>query len=378
MEEKNHLKIKALHILTSINAGGMEVLVLDILKNAKKESLDLSVASIGQGNLLQEFRKNNSKFIYYPRKFPIDIKIIFKLRKIIKKEQINIVHAHSELGGFYAYISTFGLKVKKVLSFHGYEPNFISYYMIKYLISKMDRNIFVSKAFLKYLIKSFKINTPKNFEVIYNGVSINRLKSKEKKQDIRKELGLSKNHILMGMVGHFEFKKDQYTICKALPNIFKKNHLARFVFIGSRSKINPEVFDKCRNYCIKNTISDKVFFLGNRKDIHLILNSLDTFVFSSNRDTFGIALIEAMLMGVPCIASDIPALIEITNNGKSAYLFKAGDSNDLEAKINKLIKKNNLEVKSKVNSSKKWALGNFSIEKHINNLTKLYNRLLKE
>jgi len=178
------------------------------------------------------------------------------------------------------------------------------------------------------------------------------------------------------MIGNFyNDGRDQLTICKALPELFKKYPYLHFVFVGGRSPRFPQYYDNCYNYCKENSILTKTHFVGNRSDINNILHSLDVYVYSSNHDSFGISVIEAMIVGLHIIINDLSSLLEITNEGKCAQVFKTKDEKSLFAAISQILDC----VKERENISKagqKWALDNFTIDKYIKNLQLLYKSLL--
>jgi len=178
------------------------------------------------------------------------------------------------------------------------------------------------------------------------------------------------------MVGNFKpvAQKDQLTVCKALPQLFVRIPRSRFVFVGARSEAAPQLFDDCIKLCREQNIADRVHFLGKRADIPGVLSSLDLFVLSSLREGAPISVIEAMMAGVPAVLSDIPALREISDDGKYALLFQTGDKDDLAAKLINLA--NDSPERSRLSSiAKQWALEQFGIETHIANLKKLYASL---
>ena len=105
-----------------------------------------------------------------------------------------------------------------------------------------------------------------------------------------------------------------------------------------------------------------VNFLGARRDIHKILSKLDIFVFSAKEDEgFGIALAEAMVAGIPILASNVGACLEILGNGKYGNFFKKGDPKDLALKVLEM-SQNSKFVYEKSLKAKKYAINNFSIE----------------
>jgi phosphatidylinositol alpha-mannosyltransferase len=104
------------------------------------------------------------------------------------------------------------------------------------------------------------------------------------------------------------------------------------------------------------------------------LRALDIFVFSSRRDSFGVAVVEAMLAGVPAIVSDIGALLEVTRGGELASVFRTGDAADLARQLVALAR--DRARRSELGAqARQWATREFLIETHIGNLLKLYKSL---
>ena len=362
-----------LHLLDSPDRGGTETLVLDLCRNSKSNGLNLILVVTKLGVLDEEFRSSGVNYYYIPRKYPIDLVLVFKLRKIIKNKNVKVIHAHQAVDGMHAFITRFFTNIKTVMTFHGYVSSLKNDLTLKFLIPRMDANVAVSNSFLNALREHFKFNLTRNFHVIYNGIDTKKFYKSNK--DLRTELKLSDSDLLLGMVGNFNNNvRDQITVCKALPEILKKYSNMHFVFVGRRADESPQYYDECFTYCQENEILDRTHFLGLRSDINNILNSLDLFVYSSNYDTFGIAVIEAMLSEVPVVLNDLPPLLEITDGGKYAYVFKSKSFDDLiNCTINAI--ENKEQSKSIAKTAKEWASNKFSIEEHISNLKYLYKNI---
>ena len=107
-------------------------------------------------------------------------------------------------------------------------------------------------------------------------------------------------------------------------------------------------------------------FLGARRDIPEIISQLDIFIFSTKEDEgFGIVLAEAMVAGVPILASNVGACLEILGNGMYGNFFKKGDPKDLALKISEMTK-DCKSIYDKGLKARKYAIDNFSIEKMAN------------
>jgi glycosyltransferase involved in cell wall biosynthesis len=365
-----------LHIIDSPSRGGTETLALDLCRNAKNTGLDLILVVTKQGVLDEEFRSSGVEYYYLPRKYPLDIFLIYKLIKIVKKKKVKVIHTHQAVDGIHAYFTRLFTDTKIVMSFHGHVPSFKDDLTLRFLIPRMDANVAVSNTFLKRLGDEIKFDTCRNFHVVYNGIDTKKFFKTDR--NLRRELKLSDSDLLLGMIGNFNNNiRDHITVCKALPSIFNKYPHSHFIFVGKKPDECPVYYDECFSFCQENRILNKTHFLGLRKDINDILNSLDLFIYSSNHDTFGIAVIEAMMANLPVIVNDLPLFLEITDGGKFVTTFKSKNSEDLEKKIIYLIE-NVSQRKFLAQKGKDWAFARYSIENYIIGLKKLYYKIITE
>lgn len=372
--------MKALHLLDTLPRGGAETVALDVCRNAARHGLELTFVTTQGGTMEEEFRASGAEFIKLKRTLPVDPGVVFGLRKIIKERGIQVVQAYQPVDGLHLYLATVGLPAARVLSFQGgMEPSWKNLRAARFLIPRMDANIAVSRGILKYHAQVDKFDTSKNFHIIYNATDPERIKPSG--HSLKRELGLSEETRLIGMVGNFyrDPRKDQLTVCRALPEVFASTEGAEnvhFVFAGAVQEGAEHKFQACLDICLKNGLKDKVTFLGARTDVPDILAALDIFVFSSLHEGLPLALTEAMLAGVPLIVSDIEPLLEATDNGNVAEVFPAGDAGVLAEKILKLFKNDRLREGLR-SGALEFAQENFSIDAHLRRLKKLYEDLIE-
>lgn len=370
--------MNVLHLIDSPHGGGAESLALDLCRNSLNTDLNITLVNSKKGQMYDEFSASGVNFYLIERKMPIDIKLVLSLKKIVEQNNIEIIHGHQAVDGLHAYLTKLFTNVKTVMSFHGHAKSISlkTDSVLKFLIPRMDANIAVSYSFLKRLKQEIKFNTSKKFHVIYNGVDTSKFYKTD--GSFRRELKLLDKDILLGMVGNFNYDgRDHITVCKALPKLFNKFPQLHFAFVGRRAEESPQYYDECVKFCIENQIIDKTHFVGSRSDINDILNSLDVFVYSSNHDSFGLAVIEAMISGLPVVINDLDSLLEITNEGKFAFVFKSKNENSLVDAICNLLS-NREELVKISRAGQDWAIENFSINQYKNNLKNLYQSLLSK
>lgn len=365
--------MRTLHILDSLNRGGAETMMLDVCRRARVNGLDLALVATGGGDLEKDFRGAGVDFIRLQRKSPVDPGLIKRLRKIIIERQVEVIHCHQAVEALHAYLATSGIGTRRVLSWHGYLGDLKNRLVLNYLVPHMNANIAVSQGLLERFRAEERFNTSKNFHVIRNGVDPGRMRRRGRR--LRTELGLTEDHVLLGMVGNFQFAvKDQITICRALPQLFGQSPNIQFAFIGAPSKLKPQTYEECVSFCHRRNIADRVHFLGQRADIADVLDSLDIFVFSSLQEGLPVAVIEAMMMGLPTVLSDIGPLLEVSGNGAYATIFRRRDPDNLAEKLSTLVNDRTLRI-NLGRQAQQWSMKHFSIENHISNLINLYNTL---
>jgi len=354
--------MRVLYVLGSLNIGGAEKLVYEVLKNSKGGNVQFSLLHRKKGSLLSDFENLNLP-IYFLNLRNL-FKFIFKFRSIIKNNKISIVHTHQVIDTFFTFLFLIGIPTKIVFTIHSHGVNdgYIQRVLRKYILNKIDVCIYVSISLRNFYANNFNISK-KRHEVVYNGLSFSDFKPI-----------LNSKCLEIGMVGNFTSVRDQMTICKFLDLLDKEGINFKFYFVGAKSDSEYWLYDNCFLFCDHLIKKDKVFFMGSRNDVPLILSKLDCFIYSSQRDTFGMAVVEAMAMGIPTFVNDSEVMCEITNNGKWATIYKSKDEYDLLNKFNYFLK--NVDAfKSAAQENAFKVKNTYSIDKHTSILNDIYNSL---
>lgn len=368
------------YLFGSLTRGGTETLMLDVFRHAPEHGLDAIGVYRKTGEYEQDFLNSGIPMF---KLTPGDGKLnyLLSLRKLLLNNQVDIVHAQQPIDAFYAFFACLGTKIKVMLTLHGYDfnDNKASKFILKYIISRTDRNIFVSKSQLDFYVKRFKLNPVKQ-RVVYNGISFSKIKDVfDKKaidelqgeQNIKKELNLSPDTLLLSSVGNFIPVRDQMTLCR-FANLLKKQGVDfQLLLIGKRLDFVASQYDDCVSYCRENDLLNHISFLGMRTDVPQILAQSDAFLYATDYDTFGIAVAEAMATGIPVFVNDWEVMSEITVHGKYATLYKTKDERDLVKKFMLFLKHKNDYI-SKAQLAQQFVRETYNIESHISNLMQQY------
>ncbi|MFZ4798872.1 MAG: glycosyltransferase [Bacteroidia bacterium] len=380
--------MKIAYLLGSLNRGGTETLLLDVFRNAKFNKLNAIGVYRKTGVLEKEF-KESGILMHKLSVGKNKISYMLNLRKFLTKNKIDIVHAQQPIDAFYAILATKGKNIKVLLTIHGYDftEKKLGKFLLRFVIKRTNLNIYVSATQRQYYQEKYNLKIDKQ-KVIYNGISFNKLDNdllpiqsnkssfNSKIDKLHTELQLSNKTFLIGAVGNFNYVRDQMTICRFLKLLNEQKVDFHFVFVGKKIESSLELYNDCVCFCEENDLMEVVSFLGLRNDVPEILNELDAFIYSTNHDTFGIAVIEAMAVGIPVFVNDWEVMKETTHNGKYANLYKTKDEIDL-LRIFMLFmdQKESFQIKAKEGAY--FVREKFNIENNIKNLKSLYRTLYK-
>ena len=367
--------MRVLYFLDTLNRGGAERQAVDVCKNAAAYGIDVTVVA-GPGDLLDELRGSGTEVFEMNRRLPIDPFISAAIRKIIREKAIQVVHGYQAVEGVHLHLATLGMPaVKRVLSFQGFIPDAKNRRSLRFLIPRMDANLYVSRGLQNWLADVDGLNTQLNARLLYNGADPARLEPTGR--SVRSELGIGPKTKVFGMIANFyrDPRKDQATLARALPAVFASLPESVCLFAGKTEEGAEEKLELCRSICSEAGILDRVFFLGGRSDVPDILRELDVFVFSSLQEGLPVALTEAMLAGVPCVVSDIGPHLEATDDGRVALAFRTGDAADLAEQLSKILGDERIQEELASNAAH-FATANFSIHAHMTHLRAIYSDLL--
>lgn len=391
--------MKIAYLLGSLNRGGTETLLLDVFRHAASSQLDAIGVYRKTGVCEQDFREAGIP-LFQRQPSNNMIAYLVSLRRLLKSQQVEVVHAQQAIDALYAYLALMGTGIKIVLSTHGfdYTDSTTGKMILRLILRRTDRNIYVSSFQKAYYTKKYRLRAEKQ-GVVYNGIAFGKLDNdithrvtlshpvsseavtqshpvSADSNSLRKELQLPDTTLLLGMVGNFNRVRDQHTVCRFLNLLHQSGIAFHFVFAGKRIDALGERYDACVDYCNRNNLSDKVSFLGVRHDVPQILQGLDAFVYATDHDTFGIAVVEAMAVGLPVFVNDWDVMTEITENGKLATLYKTGDEADLYTQFSLFLQNRALYAEKAVQAAG-VVRQKYSIEKHIAGLKEVYERVGK-
>ncbi|VAW54771.1 hypothetical protein MNBD_GAMMA06-591 [hydrothermal vent metagenome] len=295
---------------------------------------------------------------------------IVRLVKIILVEKVDLVHVNNGMSNFEPVIAALLLRRRFIVHFHGVEkPGFIH----KLLLNKVDRFIIISDFLYMALVEN---GFPKNhMTVIPNPVQKSHALSSNEK-NVRKQYGLSKKDKIFAIVGrivrwkgHIEFLNSAFLVLENLPD-------AKALIVGDFSDGDASYQDEIMEIIKNSGYGDRILMTGYVKDVSRIYSIMDVCVHTSiEPEPFGLVIVEAMINGVPVIASDVGAPAEIIKNKVNGYIVSPFMPTKLAAVITELLI--NDELRSEIGRRGRMHVQeNYDIESYAHSVERVYAEVL--
>lgn len=333
-------KINVLYIIWSLGLGGAEKVVIDLCKNIDKDKFHPIVCCLNdKGIFADELEDVGIEVIPLYKKPKFDPYIIYKIYKLIKKKQIDIVHAHLWTANFWGRIAAklAGVKVI-VITEHNVDvwKRRAHFWADSLLASITNKIIAVSNKVKEFYIKMTKIN-PNKFITIYNGVDLTKFNIQINVLEKRKEFGIEPSDKVVVIIGRLEAAKAHHVFLKALKEVINKIQNFKALIIGDGS-LKQEIILLTKELNLQNN----VIITGLRKDIPELLSIADLFVLSSTREGFPITLLEAMSCGIPAVVTNVGGNSELCINGETGIIVEPNNPKALAEAILTLLTDQNL------------------------------------
>lgn len=276
------------------------------------------------------------------------VNMIFSIRKYMKKEKPDIVVPFLSKISALFYIATFGMNITpcRVIVSERIDPYAVDYpnilrIIIKRSFEKADGIVFQTKRAQSYYSRKIQEKSC----IIGNPVTMNIAKAT-----------ISEDVIITA--GRLEQQKNQKMLINAFEKIAEKYPEYELHIFGE-GKLRKDL----ENLILEKRMGKRIKLMGSRADYHEELAKADLFVLPSNYEGLSNALLEAMMMGVPCISTECAGSDEIIDNGINGILVPVGNETKMAHAMDILI--SDTSMKKKIGSEAKKSVRNFEIEKII-------------
>ncbi|GHM99439.1 N-acetyl-alpha-D-glucosaminyl L-malate synthase BshA [Cytophagales bacterium WSM2-2] len=329
--------------------GGSGVVATELGKALAKEGHKVHFITYNQPSRLDflnenlfyhEVEFNSYPLFEYP---PYELALASKMVSVVKNEKLDLLHVHYAIPHASAaymakqILKSQGIYIPVVTTLHGtditlvgrdvsYEP------VVTFSINQSDGVTSVSRDLKKETYEFFDIQN--HIEVIPNFIDLEKFK-KQKKDHFKKAI-CPNGEALVVHTSNFRKVKRVMDVVNVFYNIHKEIP-AKLLMIGDGPERTP-----AEQLARELDISHDVRFLGKLEAVEEVLSVADLFLMPSEKESFGLAALEAMACEVPVISTNAGGLPELQLQGITGFMSEIGDIEDMTRKSLFILDKNNL------------------------------------
>lgn len=363
-------RIKLLFLNYNLNTGGIETLIVEMLNSLSREQFDAGVAVFEGGGTLEDTVRENGFHLHDLEKSKgFDPGLVLRLRRLLKRERINIVHTHNFSAWLYAVLATLAMSgIKIVHTEHSLvKGNKRRRYLAENFCARYSRHIVAVSEDVKRKMTDLCGIPPARVSVITNGIDTDKFKpSPDLREAAREALGLEGNEFLVGTVGRLVKVKDHVSLIRAFTRLYEIDNQTRLLIVGD----GPELRTLSREIEQADLVG-KVFLTGDRRDVPALLSALDLYAVSSLSEGFSISILESMSCGLALVATAVGGNSEIIDHRDNGLLVPPADAAQLFQAMLELRRDNQLRHDMGLRNREKIVL-EFSMQSMLDRYLEFY------
>lgn len=369
--------MRVLHLRSSGGFYGAENVIWQLARKHQGQGVVLSyVASFvdetGDNELLRRCRQDGIPALPVPCRGVIDIKALGYIRQIIRNQDIQVLHTHDYKSTILGLIACTGLNIRKIATNHAWDVIDKKLWLYQRLeglcYNSLDSIVAVSDS-VKFYVEPFLLKKQK-LSVIANGIDCQYFASNDESKHVRKELGISLNDFVLGLVGRFSLQKGHQYMLETLQILVQHYPHLKCIFWGS-----GELEEDLRQQVISCGLDQSVIFAGVSSDMPAVYGAIDLLVLPSLSEGLPMTMLEAMAADVPVLATSVGDIPKIIEDGKNGFLIEPQNVTMLVEKIQTVIN-DKVRLGEVASNGQQVVRAHYSSVKMANEYEEIYEQIL--
>lgn len=326
--------MRLLHIVDSLEFGGLERVVTDLAIEQRRQGHDVTVFSLlSTEGFAPELRRGGVDVLVGHKRGTADLRMLRELRGLIRRRRIDLVHAHNFVPNYHAAAATLGMWRKPLIvgTCHDMGTRLSNERLRRYYRWSLRYTAglaMVGKQVHDRFVEADFVPASKAFTVL-NGIPVERFTSTaERRTQAREALGVAPDTLLIGAVGRLVGLKNHRLLIAQMPALLQQFPTAQLVVIGG-GPLQAELQQQIDGLGLQG----QVRLLGQRTDVADLTVGFDIFAMPSLTEGLSIALLEAAATRLTLVATDVGGNPEVVKHGETGLLVPVDDGPALQAAL---------------------------------------------
>lgn len=344
-------RLRILHIITRLDRGGSAENTLLTATGLDPERFDVTVAvgpTAGDpGPTLLRARERGVTFVDVPSLIRAphpwqDLRAALDLRRLVRDGSWDVVHTHTSKAGILGRWAAQRGGVRAIVHtphghvFYGYYGRLVTSAFVRLerlAAGWCHRLVALTPADRDDHLR-FGVGAPSQWVVVHSGVDFSALEQPGPTHaQVRASLGLGERDVIVATLGRLTAVKGQEDLVRAVARLREQHPRIVLLLIG-----DGEEEEALRELAAREGVADRTLFVGWRTDVGDLLRAVDLFALPSHNEGMGKALVEAMYLERPVVASRVGGVPELVEDGVEGLLVPPRSPADLADALDRLLR----------------------------------------
>lgn len=365
---------KVLFLVESGGPGGAERVVLSLAEEFHRRGIPFLVATLRRGWFTEQLDRRGFRHIQLPvSQGKIDMVLLSALHRIIRDEQITVIHSHLFDSNFYGSIAAARARVRHVATEHGDVHHITpkSHAKLKmFLADRAGTRFTAVSAFTADALARQKVRRRK-IQVIGNPIALPKLDYRAERRAVRARLGVTEErdqHWVWVHVANFRPVKDQATLLRGFAQAIRLARVKQTLVLVGDGPEKEKLFSLVADLGIQMYVK----WVGFSDEVGVYLAASDGFVLSSKSEAMPMSLLEAALYELVLVSSKVGGVPEIVQDKRTGYLFPAGNFEALANVMTQVVSTQNESVECG-RRARELVVANFLMDRVVEKFLTLYD-----
>jgi glycosyltransferase involved in cell wall biosynthesis len=366
--------VRVLWLIKGLSLGGAERLLSLMAEFRARDSFRYEAAYLlpWKDGLVEQFEADGVPVHCLNGGREWDLRWVARLRRLVRDGGYDVVHVHSPYVAGFARpaLKSLPRRVRPRLVYTEHLP-WWGYRRPTRVLNRLtyalnDATVAVSRTVRASVHPTFR----ERVEVVLHGVSPERIHGQRRhRADVRRELGVGPNDVLVGTVAHLTRQKGYPVLLETAREVLDRGLPVRFVAIGR----GPEEA-AVRGIHERLELGDRFRLMGFRPDAVRLMSAFDIFVLASWYEGLPVTVMEAMNLGLPVVATGVGGTPEMITPGSEGLLVPPGNPADLAEAIVTLV--GDPEIRRKMSEAAMARAAAFDIEVATRRIEAIYESVM--
>ncbi len=330
------IKLNVVQMTDVTGRGGAEKALVDLALRLDRSRFNVTVvATRHTGNYQPLLDTAGVRTVVVERKTRWESHKMLGLVRFMRRQPVHVLHTHLFGANTWGRVLGKLAGVPMIIAHEHWSSKAQREVWVDRLLYRLSDRILVPSEASKRLVMQMEGIPARYLDVTYNGVDISRFKPGAEAAAVRSELGLGAEDVVISTVGRLVADKGGQDDLIWAANEVRKSHPHLKLLIIGDGPLRPDLEKYAGELGMLD--SGAALFTGTRDDVARLLGAMDVFVLPSHKEALPIAVLEAMSMCLPVVATNVGGVPEVVQDGATGLLVEPADRLALRDALARLV-----------------------------------------